>query len=82
MKRPSICSFAMAAIMGIAASAASAAEPLSAFYGKIQGGAALRTTSSIYFGVTARDFDVTIGPAEMDFPWNGQALFAAASPSR
>ena len=68
MERPSICSFAMAAIIGIAAGAASAAEPnITAFYGKFQGGATAENDASIYFGVTARDFNVTIGPAGNGF---------------
>ena len=68
MKRPSIRNFAMAAIISIAAGAASAADPNStALYGKFQGGGIAENDDSIYFGITARDFDVTIGPAGNGF---------------
>ena len=68
MKRLSICSFAMTDILRIAADAAAATDlNITAFYGKFQGGATAENDASIYFGVTARDFDFTIGPAGNGF---------------
>ncbi len=37
--------------------------PISAFFGKFSGGGVAQNRDSIYFAVTARDFDVTIRPA-------------------
>ena len=37
--------------------------PVSAFFGKFNGGGVAQNRDSIYFAVTARDFDITIGPA-------------------
>ena len=58
----------MAAVISIAAGAVSAADPnITAFYGKFQGGGIAENDDSIYFGVTTRDFDFTIGPAGNGF---------------
>ena len=52
---------------------AKAAEqlPLEAFYGNFQGSGIARTDASDYFGLTLRDFDVTIRPqgAGMSISW-------------
>ena len=68
MKRLSICSFAMTDILRIAADAAAATDlNITAFYRKVQGGGITENDDSIHFGVTARDFDFTIGPAGNGF---------------
>ncbi|MAJ92842.1 MAG: hypothetical protein CMM63_04950 [Rhodospirillaceae bacterium] len=55
-------------VFSIAADAASAADlNIKASYGKVQGGGITENDDSIYFGVTARDFDFTIGPAGNGF---------------
>lgn len=41
--------------------------PVTAFYGEFQGGAVAENLDSIYFGITARDTDVKIEPAENGF---------------
>lgn len=41
--------------------------PLAAFFGSFKGGGVSENRDSIYFGVTVRDFDVTIQPADQGF---------------
>ncbi|MGB0630819.1 MAG: hypothetical protein ACPGRZ_08990, partial [Alphaproteobacteria bacterium] len=68
MKRLSICSLAVAVFLFAAGGSATAADlNIKAFYGKFQGGGIAENDDSIYFGVTARDFDVTIEPAGNGF---------------
>ena len=50
-----------------AASAQKRTLSISHFYGKFSGGGVAENEDSIYFAVTARDFDVVIGPAERGF---------------
>jgi hypothetical protein len=52
-----------------AATVAQGAEPLpiKAFFGTFQGGGVAENRDSVYFQTTARDFDVTIGPAADGF---------------
>ena len=52
------------ALYAVAGTGASMAADLSirAFFGKFQGGGVAENEDSIYFGVTARDFDVVITP--------------------
>lgn len=38
--------------------------PITAFFGKFSGGGVAQNRDSIYFAVTARDFDVTISPVQ------------------
>jgi hypothetical protein len=40
---------------------------IKAFFGKFEGGGVAENTDSLYFGVTARDFDVEIQPASQGF---------------
>jgi hypothetical protein len=53
----------------LAATLAMAADALSvkAFFGTYQGGGVAENRDSVYFSTTARDFDVTIGPAGEGF---------------
>ncbi len=69
MKRILIFAAALLVIIPAAATTAVAAEdqPISAFFGTFSGGGVAQNRDSIYFAVTARDFDVTITPA----PGNG-----------
>ncbi len=69
MKRVHFLSFAIAAVLFFAASGAGQAADLSikAFYGKFQGGGVAENDDSLYFGVTARDFDVDIQPTDAGF---------------
>lgn len=69
MKRVHIYSWAVAGLLFLAASGAAHAADLSikAFYGKFQGGGVAENDDSLYFGVTARDFDVNIQPADKGF---------------
>ena len=59
----------MAGFLFFAASGGVQSADLSvkAFYGKFQGGGVAENDDSFYFGVTARDFDVTIAPAAEGF---------------
>ena len=41
--------------------------PITAFYGQWQGSGLSQTSDSAYFGMTARDFDVTLRPAGTGF---------------
>ena len=50
-----------------AASAQKRTLSISHFYGKFSGGGVAENEDSIYFAVTARDFDVVIGPAAGGF---------------
>lgn len=54
----------LALLLSWGGAAAWAAEPLSikAFYGKFTGSGIAKNADSLYFGVTERDFDVTIEP--------------------
>lgn len=69
MKRLNLFGFAVVGILVLVASGAVQAADLSikAFYGKFQGGGIAENDDSIYFGVTARDFDVDIQPADNGF---------------
>lgn len=69
MKRVHIFSFTVAAALFFAATGAGQAADLSikAFFGKFQGGGVAENEDSLYFGVTARDFDVDIQPADKGF---------------
>ena len=69
MKRLHIFRCAVAGLLFFAASGAVQAANLSvkAFYGKFQGGGVAENDDSLYFGVTARDFDVNIQPAASGF---------------
>ena len=69
MKRLNLFSFAIAGVLFLAASGAVQATDLSikAFYGKFQGGGVAENDDSVYFGVTARDFDVSIQPTDKGF---------------
>ncbi len=65
MKRLHIRGIALAALILAAAGAggANAADlGIRAFFGKFHGGGVAENADSIYFGVTARDFDVVIAP--------------------
>lgn len=69
MKRVHIFRSVIAGLLFIAATGAVQAADLSirAFYGKFQGGGVAENDDSLYFGVTARDFDVDIQPADSGF---------------
>jgi len=69
MKRIHIFRCAIAGLLFFVASSAVQAADLSikAFYGQFQGGGVAENDDSLYFGVTARDFDVNIQPAESGF---------------
>lgn len=69
MKRILILAAALLVMIPATMGTATAAEdlPLSAFFGKFSGGGVAQNRDSIYFAVTARDFDVTIAPT----PGNG-----------
>lgn len=58
---------AAAVALLLAGNAAAADLSIRAFYGKFQGGAVAQNEDSIYFGVTARDTDVEIAPADIGF---------------
>lgn len=63
-----MCSLAVAALLFLGLGPAVAADlNIKAFFGKFQGGGIAENDDSIYFGVTARDFDVTIAPAGNGF---------------
>lgn len=68
MRHPIVCALACAAFLAIASLGmpARAADdlPIEAFYGTFQGSGLARSDESDYFGLTMRDLDVTIGPAE------------------
>ena len=61
--------FAAAMLVGFGASAARAAEnqPMAAFFGTFSGGGVAQNSDSVYFAVTARDFDVGIHGAGNGF---------------
>lgn len=69
MKRLNLFGFVIAGVLFFAASGPLQAADLSikAFYGKFQGGGVAENDDSLFFGVTARDFDVDIQPAENGF---------------
>jgi len=69
MKRVHIFRSAIAGLLFIAATGNVQAADLSfkAFFGKFQGGGVAENDDSLYFGVTARDFDVDIQPASSGF---------------
>lgn len=69
MKRCNFFGFAIAGILFFASAGTALAADLSikAFYGKFQGGGVAENDDSVYFGVTARDFDVNIQPADNGF---------------
>lgn len=61
---------ALAALLCLSAARVAVAAddlPLAAFFGKFSGGGVAQNRDSLFFGVTARDFDVAIHPA----PGNG-----------
>ncbi len=59
MKRTIILAAALLAMIPVVAHAASDL-PVSAFFGKFNGGGVAQNRDSIYFAITARDFDITI----------------------
>jgi len=69
MKRAGLSVLAIAGpLMIFSISAAHAADlGIKAFFGKFQGGGVAENEDSLYFGVTARDFDVDIQPTEQGF---------------
>lgn len=69
MKRSSLFSIAISGFLFLAMAGAVSAASLNikAFYGKFQGGGVAENDDSLYFGVTARDFDVDIQPAGQGF---------------
>ena len=68
MKRLSIRGLFVALLLCCGYAPAVAADlNIKAFFGKFQGGGIAENDDSIYFGVTARDFDVTIAPAGSGF---------------
>jgi len=62
MKRIIILAATLLAMIPVAVQAA-ADLPISAYFGKFSGGGVAQNRDSIYFAVTARDFDITISPA-------------------
>lgn len=69
MKRAGLSVLAIAGpLMIFSIGAAHAADlGIKAFFGKFQGGGVAENEDSLYFGVTARDFDVDIQPTEQGF---------------
>lgn len=69
MKRVRISVLAITGLLVMfAAGGAQAADlGIKAFFGKFQGGGVAENDDSLYFGVTARDFDVDIQPADKGF---------------
>lgn len=69
MKRVRISTLAIVGVLAIFAAGSAQAADLSikAFFGKFQGGGVAENDDSLYFGVTARDFDVEIQPAGAGF---------------
>jgi hypothetical protein len=69
MKRVRLSVLAIAGLLAMFAAGGAQAADLSikAFYGKFQGGGVAENDDSLYFGVTARDFDVDIQPADTGF---------------
>lgn len=69
MKRVRLSVLAIAGLLAMFAAGGAQAADLSikAFFGKFQGGGVAENDDSLYFGVTARDFDVDIQPAETGF---------------
>ena len=69
MRRVHFFRTAIAGLLFVAATGMVQAADLSikAFYGKFQGGGVAENDDSLYFGVTARDFDVDIQPAGSGF---------------
>ena len=64
MKRAFLSCLAVAGVLTLLISGSAAAADLNikAFFGKFQGGGVAENEDSLYFGVTARDFDVTVAP--------------------
>ena len=56
-----------AAIFLLPAAGAAQDLPLSAFFGKFSGSGLAEDADSLYFGVTVRDLDVSIGPEDAGF---------------
>ncbi len=75
MRKPLMCAAAalVLVLLSSAIPGARAGEQLSieAFYGNFQGSGIARTDASDYFGLTARDFDVTVRPegAGIEISW-------------
>jgi len=69
MKRVHLSVLAIAGLLAmfVAGGAQAADLSIKAFYGKFQGGGVAENDDSLYFGVTARDFDVDIQPADTGF---------------
>lgn len=69
MKRVRISALTIVGLLVIFAAGSAHAADLSikAFFGKFQGGGVAENDDSLYFGVTARDFDVDIQPADKGF---------------
>ena len=55
------------AVLATGAMAQTRDLPLETFYGTFKGSGVAQNEDSLYFGTTARDFDVTIGPAGAGF---------------
>ena len=69
MKRVHLSVLAIAGLlaMSVAGGAQAADLSIKAFFGKFQGGGVAENDDSLYFGVTARDFDVDIQPVDTGF---------------
>lgn len=69
MKRVHLSVLAIAGLLAmfVAGGAQAADLSIKAFFGKFQGGGVAENDDSLYFGVTARDFDVDIQPADTGF---------------
>ena len=69
MKRVHLSVLAIAGLLAmfVAGGAQAADLNIKAFFGKFQGGGVAENDDSLYFGVTARDFDVDIQPADTGF---------------
>lgn len=69
MKRVRISTLAVIGVLAVFTAGGAQAADLSikAFFGKFQGGGVAENDDSLYFGVTARDFDVAIQPADTGF---------------
>lgn len=65
----SLLAVAMAGLLFAAAAQQSGAQqlPIDAFYGTFDGSGIAEDSDSLYFGVTVRDLDVTIGPEDTGF---------------
>lgn len=76
MKHPFTMLTVMAAFFALAPLSAAVAADLDikAFHGKFEGGGVAQNEDSLYFGVTARDFDVEIAPDGAGFKLNWMSV--------